>query len=234
MEYYGLEVMVWAAGLVLFAAAVIVQAFFLLNLRDLLREVSPQHRAMEPNQVWLNFIPLFGIVWMFFTVIRVKDSVQAEFQARGWARSGDFGYGVGMAYAILTVFAGLLTLIPGLVCWIIYWLRTAELKSQLRAGATSQGFVSGPPAVAGSSQGLGQGGPGPAGQRAELHCPKCGLLALPEDDFCRSCGYDLRDQAQEDETTGSDVSAVKDTCPFCGAAYRPDAKFCSTCGRPVV
>jgi len=234
MEYYGLEVMVWAAGLVLFAAAVIVQAFFLLNLRDLLREVSPQHRAMEPNQVWLNFIPLFGIVWMFFTVIRVKDSVQAEFQARGWARSGDFGYGVGMAYAILTVFAGLLTLIPGLVCWIIYWLRTAELKSQLRAGATSQGLVSGPPAVAGSSQGLGQGGPGPAGQRAELHCPKCGLLALPEDDFCRSCGYDLRDQAQEDETTGSDVSAVKDTCPFCGAAYRPDAKFCSTCGRPVV
>ena len=78
------------------AVYIVVGVFFLLNLRDLLRVVSPQNRAMQPDQVWLNFIPLFNLVWMFITVIRVRDSVQAEFaDPRSGRPQGDFGFGVG-------------------------------------------------------------------------------------------------------------------------------------------
>ena len=39
--------------------------FFLLNLRDLLQRVSHRTGRCRPDQVWLNFIPVFNLVWFF-------------------------------------------------------------------------------------------------------------------------------------------------------------------------
>jgi hypothetical protein len=246
-EYGGLFTL--AIWLPLLAVGIVVQVFFLLNLRDVLRQVGPQNQKMAPNLVWLNFIPLFGIAWMFITVIRVRDSVRAEFVTRGWAPHGDYGFGVGLAYAILSIFLGLFTVVPFLICWGIYWSRTSELKNQLMHGRPPLGWVPSPPSPGqrgptgyGSSPGM--VGSVPPGLRRS--CSACGAGVQPGDEFCRTCGVHL------DVTVGADLgaapsgepapadllappAAVTDSsCPFCGAPYRPNAQFCSVCGRPAV
>jgi predicted RNA-binding Zn-ribbon protein involved in translation (DUF1610 family) len=230
----------WLTLLGSWVAGTLIQVLFLLTLRGVLRAVAPENRAMRPDLVWLNLVPYVQYVWMFVTLVKIRDSLRAESKTRGRSLGGDAAFRVGLTSAILFVLAFLLSwlvvllvsdleeqpavafLVTGvgllsLLFWALYWARSSRLRAVLEKEGLVVSSRLAVPAAA-----------------AELRCPTCGLLALPEDDFCRSCGYDLRGQAQEDETTGSDVPAVKDTCPFCGAAYRPDAKFCSTCGRPVV
>ena len=96
---------------------------------------------MRPDQVWLNLIPLFNLVWMFITVIRVRDSVRYEFQSRDWAPNGDFGYGVGLAAAILSIVSWGPLGLAAFVCWIIYWVRTSELKNELLAQPPRGGYL---------------------------------------------------------------------------------------------
>lgn len=139
---YGIGVAMWVfLGFGFLALFVVIGVFFLLNLRDLLKNVGLHNRMMRPDQVWLNFIPIFNLVWMFITVSRVRDSVRYEFQSRGWAPSGDFGYGVGLAAAILNIIGYGPFGLAALVCWIIYWVRTAELKNDLARNQPPAGWV---------------------------------------------------------------------------------------------
>ena len=39
------------------------QTFFLMTLQNTVKEVSVENRTIQPSQVWLTFIPLFGIFW---------------------------------------------------------------------------------------------------------------------------------------------------------------------------
>jgi hypothetical protein len=162
-----------------FAVWLVVGFFFLLNLRDLLTQVSPQNRAMRPDQVWLNLIPLFNLAWIFVTVVKVRDSVGAEFRSRGWAPKGDFSLGLGIAAAILTILGWGPFGLAALVCWIVYWIRMSELKNQL---ITYRGYSPGasqPPRVSGESA--------EPGSKAS-YCPSCGAAHSPGASFCRSCG----------------------------------------------
>jgi hypothetical protein len=209
-ELYGVEdwTVFWTVVGVLGAVALVVMVFFLLNLRNLLNQVAPHNRSMQPNSVWLNLIPLFGLVWMVVTVSKVRDSVRAEFRSRDLLAQGDFGYGVGLAFAIMSFFAGVLVVIPQLVCFVIYWMKTAELKRQLvfstgsagRVGSTAA-MLAAPPASRASS--FGEGAAGPASQPPEAAT-----------------------QPEPPETTDSEF-----ICPVCGAANRANAKFCRSCGR---
>lgn len=215
-------------------AGIVAMVFFLLNLRDLLRQVRPQYQAMKPNQVWLNLIPLFGYVWMIITVIKVRDSVRSEFQSRGWAPQGDFGFGVGLAFAILSIFSGLLTFIPLLVCWVMYWIKTSELKRQLVRSQPPAGWapLSAPPSYGGPTSpgaysSTGATGPRPSGRT----CSSCGKVSEPGDVFCRSCGADLSAKPEVDVYETSDEDQKH--CPYCGAGNRPNAQFCNSCGRPI-
>lgn len=177
---YGLSVTLWVLSLGFLVLYVIIGVFFLLNLRDLLTRVSPQNRAMPPDHVWFNLIPLFNLVWIFVTVIRVRDSVQAEFRSRGWAPNGDFGYGVGLAAAILSIVSWGPLGLAALVCWVVYWVRTSELKHQL---AEYRGYPQeAPRSSAGSATGEEQPGAGAS------YCPFCGTAYGPGAKFCRSCG----------------------------------------------
>ncbi len=137
----------WLAGvgvIILLGIFLLPWFFFLLNLQNLLEHVSPANRRMTPGLVWLNFIPIFHLGWFIYTVIKVKDSVSAEFQSRGWMIDGDLGYNVGLTAGILWIAAFFIGWIPfigwvlplaGVVCWIIYWLKTSDLKHRLERPA---------------------------------------------------------------------------------------------------
>ena len=197
-------IFVWAILFVLIFLGIgfLVGFFFLRNLRDLLNRVSPQNRAMPAGHVWLNFIPVFNFGWIIYTVIKVRDSVQAEYQTRGLLSRDDLGYGVGMAFAVLTLAAWVLDWIPtlstsviaslaslgGLVCWIIYWVKTNGLKHRLEVWAVPPGHGNRPSPAPGYP-----GGPGVYGPQcgAALRCAACGMPFAAGDGFCRSCGKDL-------------------------------------------
>src|SRR5262245_3407130 len=67
----------------------VVFIFFFLTLSKALSRCHWRNRTMEPGQVWLNFIPIFHLVWMFITAVRVSDSLRNEFYDRGWHRRDD-------------------------------------------------------------------------------------------------------------------------------------------------
>jgi hypothetical protein len=119
--------------------ALVIAIFFFLTLSKALSRCHPRNRTMEPGMVWLNFIPLFNIVWQFITVNRVSESLSNEFYDRGWDRQGeDYGKGVGMTYCIMNLlgwipYCGMLFGIVGLVCLIIYWVKIANYSGQLVA-----------------------------------------------------------------------------------------------------
>ena len=106
----GFRSLLW---LVVIAAILIVPwLFFLINLRGLLEKVSPSNRAMPPEQVWLNFIPVFNLGWFIYTVAKVRDSVKAEYYSRGWAVEADSGYNIGLAAGILGICTAILGRLP--------------------------------------------------------------------------------------------------------------------------
>ena len=136
----------WLAGVgvvILLGLFLLPWFFILLNLQTLLNNVQPSNRRMRPGLVWLNFIPVFFMVWFIYTVIKVKDSLHAEFESRGWYAEGDLGYNAGLTAGILWVAAHFIGWIPfigwvlplvGVICWIIYWLKTSDLKNRLDSG----------------------------------------------------------------------------------------------------
>lgn len=232
----------WIGTLVGFIIRTLIVVLFLLTLRGLLKQVRPQNRAFKPDLVWLNLIPVFDYAWIFVTLVKVRESVRAEFRARDWAHRPDPSFRVGLTSGILYVGAGLVELIwlfagdssgswflvsavasvLSLGFWIVYWMRISRLKRTLEHEA----FI-------------------PAEER-QTRCPSCGLLPIPGDEFCRSCGLPIAIETREAHSTGvgeqaevsSDTVDTTDAagmrCPQCGAAYRPNARVCSWCGRVVV
>ncbi|MBI3411268.1 MAG: hypothetical protein HY040_23280 [Planctomycetes bacterium] len=145
-----------AAGMLGFICVVVVIAlvvtiFFLLTLQKALSRVSPRNRLMEPGLVWLSLIPLFNLVWLFFVVTRVPDSLRNEFRTRRQDDGSDYGKGIGLTYAILgvatlplNVFSkisaeaalvlGMILLLAGIadiVLFIIFWVKIAGYSRQL-------------------------------------------------------------------------------------------------------
>lgn len=116
---------------------------YLLNLQNALKQCAPHNRKMEPAMVWLCFIPFFNYYWNFRIATDISASLANEYRARGLLLPEERpGYQVGMAYAILTC-VGILSwvnvpVIPGLaglagfICWIIYWVRIAKYKNELK------------------------------------------------------------------------------------------------------
>jgi len=132
-------------SIVLLVILVIPWFFFLLNLQNLLLRVQPRNRAMPSGYVWLNFIPVFNLGWFLYTVMKVRDSVRAEYVSRGWAPEGDQGYNVGLVTGVLAIASFFLGWVPGigwaiaiaqLICWILYWLKTHELVKRLSTTGT--------------------------------------------------------------------------------------------------
>jgi hypothetical protein len=229
----GLGSFIW----IVFVAVVVIVPwlFFLLNLRGLLERVSEPNRAMPPEHVWLNFIPVFNLGWFIYTVAKVRDSVRAEYHGRGWAIDGDLGYNVGLAAGILgicTVFFGWIPLIgwgvgvAGLICWVIYWLKTADLKSRLSFGDQSHGAGLGayPPYYTPPAPGAQWQRP-PAGQQPAGSPPR------PAGPPPQPAGVSPQPGAGS-----ADAAPKRDKdkqCAICATTVTPDDKFCRGCGLPL-
>lgn len=114
---------------------------YLVTLHTTLDRVSPANRQMSPGQVWMVFIPIFGLVWHFLMVGYIADSLAAEFRSRNiQVNEARPGYSIGLAYCILLAcciipFLNFLAIIGAIVCMIIYWAKIAEYKKLLDAPA---------------------------------------------------------------------------------------------------
>lgn len=125
-------------GLIFFLVAIVIHVLFLISLSSGFKVVHEDRRKMAPAMVWLNLIPLVNLVWVFFTASRLGDSLYAEAKARGLEEKGDGTKSLGLAYAILLVssiipYVGLLTSIPLLVVWIIYWVKVVSYRDRIKA-----------------------------------------------------------------------------------------------------
>src|SRR5262245_58275905 len=113
---------------VLILIGIIVHIFFLLTLSKCLAQCAPRNRSMEPGLVWLNLIPLFNLVWMFITIIKISESLRNDYHDRGLRSDDpDFGQMTGILYMVFSFFCGLVALI----FFIMYWVKIANFKNQL-------------------------------------------------------------------------------------------------------
>jgi hypothetical protein len=124
--------LIFSAGLLL------LFVFYYKNIQDMMLEVAPHNQQVPPSNIWLMFIPLFNLVYGFIIYPKVCDSVRLEFQERGESQGGDYGRGLAIALPILRICMIIPLLnwlaFPGwLIVWIIYWVKMAEFKKQLRA-----------------------------------------------------------------------------------------------------
>ena len=144
----------------LLLAFVIPAILFFLAQQKILKIISPENREMSPGSVWLQPIPVFGLIWQFIVVVRISHSVSKEFTSKMGDTILDSSqvqidgtdesptYTIGIAYCILTTVAvivnystrhstsplrliGSLLFLTGMVCWIIYWVRLVKTKNKL-------------------------------------------------------------------------------------------------------
>jgi hypothetical protein len=122
---------------VAFLISLLIKSLYILSLSKTLRQCRPSKRTMEPGQLWLYLVPLFELIWHFFIVIRMSESLKKEFRRRGLrSYNDDFGYTLGLWMCILIVVAcvpyiGCCTALPGFICWIIYWVKMVGFGRQL-------------------------------------------------------------------------------------------------------
>lgn len=146
-----------ALQLLLLLALLIPAIFFLITQQNTLKAIKPENRLMHPGLVWLQLIPLFGQIWMFFVVVKIAASVQLELISRdsdsilGFADAASVEatgqrptQAIGIAECTMTVLAYLIQLaeprlalfsmvlwLAAFVCWIIYWVQLAGYKNKL-------------------------------------------------------------------------------------------------------
>ena len=68
IDPFQIILILWFIGILL-----LPQIFFLMTLQNTVKEVSVENRTIQPSQVWLTFIPLFGIFWHFFMVYKISQ-----------------------------------------------------------------------------------------------------------------------------------------------------------------
>ncbi len=235
----------WVAvvgGIILLGIFLIPWFFFLLNLQNTLNRVSDRNRAMASGHVWLNFIPIFNLGWFIYTVAKVRDSVKAEYLSRNWKVEGDFGYNVGLATGVLAIVSFFMGWVPvlgwavgiaQLVCWIIYWLKTNELKNTLgeRGALAGPAPYAPPPPYPGFPVPPSNAAPG-AGQQIPPAAPPPGVVApaAATAAVITAAGPGAAGEGALEESGGEAGPTI---CAGCGSTYAPGDKFCRTCGLPL-
>lgn len=118
----------YAFGQLITLLAFLIPVFLFLRAQQtVLALVRPENRRMEPGLVWLQLIPLFNYVWVFFVVRRIADSLARQYAAlQSDSILGivdeqaikDFGkrptYAIGLAYCILIASLPLLIILVNL------------------------------------------------------------------------------------------------------------------------
>ena len=119
--------------LVVIGIVIIPVIFFLITLQNTLNIIEPQNRKMQPGNVWLLLIPLFGFVWSFVIVNAVADSCKAQLEQYDVFYDQKPTYSVGMGWAVCLVLSMVVSLfsIVAIVMFITYWVKLNEVRKQL-------------------------------------------------------------------------------------------------------
>ena len=75
---------------------------------------------------------------------KITESIKNEYEARGYDDGGNYLKGLGMAIPILAIVGiiptfGSVASLAGLVVWIIYWVKSAEIKKRLMSSPNEGG-----------------------------------------------------------------------------------------------
>ena len=110
--------------LLLIFSWIILYVFWCIQMQKALLLVVPNCK-MKPQNVWLVFIPFFGLAWQFWVTGKVADSLGEEYERRGIiARESKPGYNAGLTAGILLccavlptigILVGLFGIIPGII-----------------------------------------------------------------------------------------------------------------------
>jgi len=125
-------------GIIAFALVIgiTIQIFYILTLRNCLRQVRPQNRRFEPNNTWLLLIPLFSLVYNFFVVKGISESLQNEYEQLGESYPTAPTYQLGLSYAIASCLTwiplvGSFIAIAAVVLFIVYWVQVHGHKNKI-------------------------------------------------------------------------------------------------------
>jgi len=138
------------AGLFAMGVFLVPAILYLVFLSGVLKKCSPPSRTMQPGLVWLLLIPLFNLIWNFFVVLAIADSLANEFRLRNIASDDPTpGKSVGVAlcvcYACMIVpIVNLLAMLPALILWIVYWVKIAEFSRRLDFSPAAVAMPPGP------------------------------------------------------------------------------------------
>jgi hypothetical protein len=72
-----------AGWLSVLAVEFVIEVLYLVTLQKALRQCTLQNRTMTPAMVWLQIVPLLGIVWWFVNVDAASQSLDNEYLSRG-------------------------------------------------------------------------------------------------------------------------------------------------------
>jgi hypothetical protein len=121
---------------------------------------------MSPGMVWLQLIPLIGLIWQFFVVTKIADSISKELETTkddsilGISNTAIDAldkrptFAIGITYCILStasiiwnmvtmqtlLWINIITLLlalSGMICWIIYWVNLAKYKNRIQSKVAS-------------------------------------------------------------------------------------------------
>ncbi len=88
---------------VAFFIELILTLLFCITLHFALVQVRPSNRKIPFWYIWILFIPYINIIWNFFVVIGLSNSVKAELEEREYEITGRPAFLSGIIYAIITV-----------------------------------------------------------------------------------------------------------------------------------
>jgi hypothetical protein len=116
------------SGLIVLISIIVVLLFY-QSLSRCLGQCAARNRTMKPWQVWLNLIPLFGVIWMFITILRISESLKNEFRARRLrSKDPEFAKMTGILFMVSSFICGPISLI----FWIMYWVKIVGFKNELK------------------------------------------------------------------------------------------------------
>ena len=134
---------------VLGIAALVAWILFLLTLYKTAEEITLDDRQLNPGYVWLNLIPLFNVVWIFFTIIWLSRDMTDQAQhyldkkpaktPKGdlteiQEQEADKIWGLvfaGLWASTLIPYLNTITMIAAVIVWIIYWVKITNNRKVL-------------------------------------------------------------------------------------------------------
>ena len=143
MFYFGEAEFLAFFLIILFGVVLVPYIFFLIQLQEVLESCSHNNRQMDSGLVWLNLIPFFNLGWIFYTITKIKERLQFEFDDRKLDTDApDFGFSIGLSYAILSLCSiipiiGILTAVASFVLWILYWVKMNKYSTTLNRSSRS-------------------------------------------------------------------------------------------------